>query len=89
MFSFIQQTHNIMSMIVKNVSSVFNNSKLLKIPIKITRTKLTIRPKFIKISLDAKYSLLFLFICGRCEILNTLIEAIVRKNCADIVKHRL
>ena len=89
MFNLIQQMHRIMRSIVKKISSVFSSSKLLKNPIKITSAKLTILPRFIKISLAAKYSLLFLFICGRCEILNTLIEAIVRKNCADIVKHKL
>ena len=41
------------------------------------------------ISLYAKYSHLFLFIWGKCEILKTLIDAIVRKNCVDIVKHKL
>ena len=81
--------HRIIKIMVKNVSKVFSISKLLNMPIKITRAKLTTLPRFINISLYAKYSHLFLFTCGRCEILKTLIDAIVRKNCVDIVKHRL
>ena len=57
----MQLMHKITRIIVKNTSKVFSISKLLNIPIKIMSAKLATRPKFMNISLYAKYSHLFLF----------------------------